>query len=349
MNFMEKLTTEQVEQLTSFVDENGLTSEELRRGQAILLVQEEASEALIEKITGIKRDTAVKLRKKFVKFGLEALRSKRKGKTPRSRLTKKQRAEIADILNTKTPEGYGWTEQRFWTTKIVGALILELYAVQYTSRTPLYLVFKESRFSYHKPEKIYKQRNQKAIDEWKEKNAPEIEKAWHDSNTVILVADEMILTSQTTTQRVWLPRGVPTKIECSNTRKRRCISGFLDLKAGQEYAFKSERLNNETCASILKQVLAHYSDKNVLLLWDNAPWHFGDFMRAFLATCTNLHITNFPTYAPDENPQEHVWKAGRSNVTHNRLIKDIDTATRELLMYLNNSTFKYEFLGFKAL
>ena len=63
----------------------------------------------------------------------------------------------------------------------------------------------------------------------------------------------MILTTKTTTQRIWLPIGHFPKIEESSDRKRRGIYGFLDIKTGQEYAFKADGLNSkETCAILDK-------------------------------------------------------------------------------------------------
>ncbi|MBU4305720.1 MAG: hypothetical protein KJ893_08930, partial [Candidatus Omnitrophica bacterium] len=56
----------------------------------------------------------------------------------------------------------------------------------------------------------------------------------------------------------------------------------------------------------------------------------------------------FPRSAPEENPQEHVWKQGRSKVTHNKFIENIDKTTNEFVDYLNNSKFRYSFLGISA-
>jgi transposase len=351
MNFMEKLTPDHKKELSEFIDGASRTAEEIKRAQAILLVSEKETQSLVKTLTGLKRETAVKARKKYLKGGLEAIASKRKGKKPRALLTKNQRAEISEMLKNKTPRNYGW-DWDTWTPAILGSLILQLYAVKYKSKTPLYLLFKESKFSYHKPETVYEKRNQAVIDEWKETNKSIIEKALADSETVVLVEDEMILTSQTTTQKVWLPRNAVHKIVCSNTRKRRSIYGFLDLKTGTEIAFKEERQTSVITAKVLGKVLARYKGKKILLLWDNAPWHRGEAMKDFLTACTNsnvgLTILCFPTYAPEENPQEHVWKAARAAVTHNKFIPDIDVATRELLGMLNTSTFKYKFFDFTA-
>jgi len=59
----------------------------------------------------------------------------------------------------------------------------------------------------------------------------------------------------------------------------------------------------------------------------------------------NMEVIHFPKYAPEENPQEHVWKRGRSETTHNRFIDDIDTATDDLVTFLNTTTFPYTLLG----
>lgn len=344
---MDKINATHKLDLSSFIKRSGCKPEEMKRAQAILLLSEGMGEAIIVSLTGLKRATTVKIRKLYIKHGISALESKRKEKKPRSLLTKNQRDEIAQMLRTKSPRNYGW-DWDYWTPGILAKLILELYGVKYKSKTSMYLIFKQSKFTYHKPEKIYKNRDQNAIDKWKIETAPIIQAALQDPEVVILVEDEMILTSQTTLQKIWLPEGEQPKITCSNVRKRRSIYGFLDIKTGEQHAFKSEKQNSLVSAQCLKKICNRYKSKKILLVWDNAPWHKGEGMRTFLSSCTNLKIINFPPYAPDENPQENVWKAGRAQVTHNTFIADIDVAARKFLNYLNNSIFKYEFFGFTA-
>lgn len=344
---MEKLSDQKQAELSAFIKEKSRTPEEIKRAQAILMLTEGLSTKAILSITGLQRETVVKARKKYIKGGITAIESKRKEKKPASLLTKNQRLEIADMLHTETPRNYGW-DWDYWTPSILGKLILQLYNVKYKSKISLYIIFKQSKFTYHKPETIYERRNQGLIDEWKKQNVAVVKTALDDPETIILVADEMILTSQTTLQKIWLPENFQPKIEHSNTRKRKSIYGFLNIKTGEQMAFKADKQTSEISAKILKKVLSAYKDKKVLLFWDNAPWHKGEAMRNFLKTCVNFLIINFPTYAPDENPQEHVWKAARAAVTHNKFISDIDLATRELLDYLNNTIFKYTFFGFTA-
>lgn len=156
----------------------------------------------------------------------------------------------------------------------------------------------------------------------------------------------MILTTATTIQKVWLPKGAYPTIECSTGgRKRRNVYGFLNIKTGAEHAFKTERQNMYVTKEILEKVRALYPTQKIALFWDNAGWHKGSVVQQYLKQDGTIEIIHFPTYAPEENPQEHVWKSGRSQCTHNRFIEDIDTATDELVHYLNTATFPYRLLG----
>ena len=91
--------------------------------------------------------------------------------------------------------------------------------------------------------------------------------------------------------------------------------------------------------------LALQSKKKIALFWDNAGWHKGSVTQEFVKADGNIAIVWLPRYAPEENPQENVWKAGRSAVTHNEYIADIDHATDALVHFFNETTFPYSFLG----
>ena len=96
---------------------------------------------------------------------------------------------------------------------------------------------------------------------------------------------------------------------------------------------------------IPKSLRARYPKKKIALFWDNAGWHKGSVVKEFVKEDGNIEIVWFPRYAPDENPQEKVWKAGRSAVTHNEYISDIDKATDALVKFFNKTKFEYSFLG----
>ncbi len=131
-------------------------------------------------------------------------------------------------------------------------------------------------------------------------------------------------------------------------REARSIYGFLNIKTGQEHAFKTKWQNMYITAKILKKIRKPYPTQKILLLWDKAPSHKGCKAQEVIEKDKNIETIYFPSAAPEQNPQEHVWKNGRSEVTHNEFIKDIDTTTNKFIKYLNTTTFPYELLGFRT-
>jgi hypothetical protein len=91
-----------------------------------------------------------------------------------------------------------------------------------------------------------------------------------------------------------------------------------------------------------------YPEQKILLFWDGAGWHRGSAVQNFIKEDGKIEIIYFPPYSPEENPQEHVWKAGRSAVTHNKFIVDIEQTAQSFIDYLNSSSFHYKLLHLTA-
>lgn len=99
---------------------------------------------------------------------------------------------------------------------------------------------------------------------------------------------------------------------------------------------------------VLKTLRQIYPTQKIFLIWDKAPWHKGSKVRAFIKEDGRIETLDFPRAAPEENPQEHVWKNARSKITHNEFIDDIGKAADEFVKYLDETEFKYSFLDFSA-
>lgn len=74
----------------------------------------------------------------------------------------------------------------------------------------------------------------------------------------------------------------------------------------------------------------------------SAGWHQGSKVADYIRADGNIEELYFPVYSPEENPQGHVWKNDRAQVTHNKFIQDIDLATDEFIEYLKTTKFKFE-------
>jgi transposase len=62
------------------------------------------------------------------------------------------------------------------------------------------------------------------------------------------------------------------------------------------------------------------ADKRIIhVIWDNAPYHKGPDVRAFLSrkNC-RIHLIPLPPSCPHLNPIERLWAVLHTHVTHNR-------------------------------
>ncbi|HYH65318.1 MAG TPA: transposase [Urbifossiella sp.] len=101
---------------------------------------------------------------------------------------------------------------------------------------------------------------------------------------------------------------------------------------------KTRRMQ-EAFAAHLRHVARMYPagrHKRVVLLIDNAPWHRGRPIDEALRDHPHLEFKRLPSYSPQLNPIERLWKVHRRRATHNRLfdtLADLKTSIRASLCY----------------
>ena len=301
-------------------------------------------------LSGYTNDHAKRLRRHYLKYGIDAFRDKRKNNRDRI-LTSSEKRQVVAVLQTKQPKDViPACEVEHWTTGLLGLYIFEQFGKRYKSKTSEHLLFRAANFSWHCPGKAYEKADPEAKATWEKEMRPVLKKHWNDGNTVILCEDEMVLTSRTTIQKVWLPKGeYPPVIETNNTRKRKNFYGFLNLKTGEEHAFMTDKQNMGVTADVLSEVRKLYPHNKLVVVWDNCGWHRGSKVVEWIEKDTSTETIHFPPYTPQLNPQEHVWKAGRKAVTHNHYIGErLDEMAERFAAYITGGLFKYELLGLRA-
>jgi transposase len=108
---------------------------------------------------------------------------------------------------------------------------------------------------------------------------------------------------------------------------------------------KTRRLQ-EAFADHLRHVAKVYPRhryKEVVILIDNAPWHRGKPVDEALAENPHLRFKRLPSYSPQLNPIERLWKKLRRRATHNRLfdsLADLKQSIRASLRYFQTARDK---------
>lgn len=158
----------------------------------------------------------------------------------------------------------------------------------------------------------------------------------------------MNLNQETKIKNIWYFKNQQPIVEAKRKGESQNFYGALNMTKNNKdrskcVAMSVDKQNSETTIKFLKKLLKIYQNKKIFLIWDGASWHKSKKIREFLSkinkNTTKLELFNFPPYSPEYNPQEHVWKALRQNVTHNRLEKDFSILIKDCLKFLNRTKF----------
>ena len=76
-------------------------------------------------------------------------------------------------------------------------------------------------------------------------------------------------------------------------------------------------------AEHLHNVAGAYPDQRIVMVVDNAPWHRGQAITDALGQHPRLELYRLPSYSPQLNVIERLWKQLRRRATHNRLFDDL--------------------------
>lgn len=149
-----------------------------------------------------------------------------------------------------------------------------------------------------------------------------------EEETVVLLEDETIFKSLPPLRKMWMRIGQQTRIPTPFQNNDTCLYGALELNQGEcVYAFH-DKAKSENTIAYLEQLLAHYPDQPILLIWDQARFHTSQLVEEWLADHPRITTMLLPKYAPELNPIEDIWQVLKDRVAANltRSIEAIQAA-----------------------
>jgi transposase len=155
--------------------------------------------------------------------------------------------------------------------------------------------------------------------EWRQTTWPRILRQARQRKALVLFGDEASLAPWGSLSYRWAPRGQQPAVPTSGKRKAYKVCGLIDYFSGR-FFFKGHtgRCNSESSAAFWLDVLAQ-TTQPVVVLQDGARYHTSKAMQQFVdAQADRLTIKQLPSYSPDVNPIEHLWKKVKKEATHRK-------------------------------
>jgi len=281
--------------------------------------------------------------KKLMIYGPKGLISKKiPGRKPR--LTKTQRKELDRIISDG-PNAAGFSGA-CWRSPMIQTLIYSRYGVFYSVHYISELL-KNMGFSFQKARFVPEKQDIEKRKEWLETVWPLILKTAEKKKAYILFGDEASFPQWGTLSYTWAKKGCQPVVKTSGIRKSYKVFGLIDYFSGLFFCKGHEkRLNSESYSDFLMGVIKK-TRKHLILIHDNAPYHSSRAMREFYEKHSDrLTVFNLPSYSPDYNPIEMLWKKIKEKETHLHYFPTFDSLKNKVNeALLNFKNLKHEILS----
>lgn len=158
----------------------------------------------------------------------------------------------------------------------------------------------------------------------------------------IFFVDEAHFRADGDLRGMWVQRGEEALVGSTSPKYGEKASYYaaVCLETGEVSAAQLEDTSSAATSVVFLKGLREEYNGELIVIWDNAPAHHGDELRAYLRTPNlQLRLVALPAYSPDYNPTEALWKWLRDEVTANTCFgtaAKVAAAVWEFLVGLND-------------
>ena len=169
------------------------------------------------------------------------------------------------------------------------------------------------------------------------KEAYEVFEKCLPKNEVILFGDATHPQHNTKPAKVWVKKGQEKIIKSNSGRKRLNINGLYNPHSPDLIFKKKKKVNSETTIELFKRAEEKYKDKKVIHIFvDQAPYFKNEKIQKYLFNSKKIKLRYLPTYSPNLNLIERLWKFLRKKVINLTYYEKFNYYKEAVLGFLEN-------------
>lgn len=262
--------------------------------------------------------------KAFLLHGMESL-VYHHGGGRRPKLTPKQKKRLVELIDAG-PHVVGF-ETACWNSVLIRVLIWREFGVLY-NRHYVCTLLHNMGFSFQKARFVSDHLDAAKRLAWLQDKWPAIVRAAKRRGGLILFEDEASFAQWGSLSYTWSRRGHQPEVPTSGKRKGYKVFGAIEYFSGRLFYQGIEgRFNSDHYQAFL-QLIMRQTTQHLFLIHDGARYHTSAATQAFLAVHRDrITAEPLPSYSPDYNPIEYLWKKTKQRATHNKYFKEFTELT----------------------
>jgi transposase len=263
-------------------------------------------------------------RQTFLRRGMDSLVYRHGGGRP-EKLTPTQRKRLGALMEAG-PLVVG-LETACWNSVLIRVLIWREFGVLY-NRHYVCTLLHTLGFSFQKARFVSDHLDAAKRLVWLQDQWPALVRAAKRCKGLILFEDEASFAQWGSLSYTWARRGHQPEVPTSGKRKGYKVLGAIEYFSGRLFSQGiAGRFNSESYQAFLQMILAQTTE-HLFLIHDGARYHTSASTMAFLAA-HKARITEYPlpSYSPDYNPIEYLWKKTKQRATHNKYFTEFAELT----------------------
>ncbi len=288
----------------------GTASElERRRRHAVRLLERGESPTVVARILGVARPTLYRWKRQAGRPGGLAAKPH---PGPAPRLSDDQLRELDGLLR-QGAKAHGWHNQ-LWTAARVALLIRRRFGVSLHPDHVRRFLRARLGWTSQKPQRRARERDEDEIARWVREEFPRILAAARGRAAYLVFLDESGFRLTPSVRRTLAPRGQTPVLDAWDRRDRLSAISCITISPKRrrlnlyfELLPKNANVHGADVVAFLRR-LRQALPGPITVLWDRNQVHSrSKVVRAYLAKHPGVVVEDFPGYAPELNPDEHVW------------------------------------------
>jgi len=275
------------------------------RNQSIRLWKSGKKTEEIADFCGVHFTVVYKWIRIYKQKGLSGLK-RRKAKGAEPKLNREDKKQVISWLR-KSALDFGF-ETPLWDCKRIQRMVKQKLNKN-IALSNLWENLRRWGLTPQKPEKLALERNEMKVKKWIREEWPKIEKHRRRWQAMLYFQDESGVSLIPVLGRTWAKKGKTPKIKVTGNKGGFCVTSAISPAGRMVFRIENHTIRAEDHINFLKQIMKQHHHRKIIVIEDNAKPHIAGEVKDFVRDNKNkIAVYYLPTYSPDLNPDEKVWK-----------------------------------------